>query len=226
MLLTSASSSNWPQVANDKKPAILILNLGKLNSLTLEQAQEARPAGVTTIGVFDEEDMDKTLQIHELALDDFLFRPLHQKEFICRIQVLLHRYDRTHTRTTLEKRRRLRRRSDRWQSSNNSRHQPHPRVYIDDHRKVVKIEGKEVELTPKEYKLFHMFASEIGRVFSCSEIIDSLWKDSNRAAVADVQQYVHLLRRKIEKDPAKPKWISTVKGFGYKLEFPGHERNP
>lgn len=88
---------------------------------------------------------------------------------------------------------------------------------IDDRAKVVTLEGKSVQLSPKEYELLRLLAIEPGRVFSDGEIIIRLWPRGSRATSNDVKQYIHLLRNKIEEEPQRPHWIQTVKGFGYKL---------
>jgi DNA-binding winged helix-turn-helix (wHTH) protein len=55
-------------------------------------------------------------------------------------------------------------------------------------------------------------------VLMAEEIIQHLWPGNNRATKSDLYQYMHLLRKKIEKDPDNPQWILTVKGFGYRLD--------
>ena len=94
---------------------------------------------------------------------------------------------------------------------------------IDDRRKVVIIGERELRLTPTEYELLSLLALEQGRVYSNEEIIAHIWVSAGRASLSDFQQYVHLLRKKIESDPRHPKWIITVSGFGYKLEIPTEE---
>ncbi len=80
--------------------------------------------------------------------------------------------------------------------------------------------GKHIELSPKEYDLLKLMASKPGRVFSHREIIDAIWTDSQFASSEDVKKYIYLLRNKIEDDPDDPKFILTVRGFGYKLGTP------
>ena len=88
---------------------------------------------------------------------------------------------------------------------------------IDDQRKEVRLRGERVELSPKEYELLKLLASEPGRVFSDREILERVWPEGSLASSTDVKRYIHLLRRKVEEDPKQPKLILTVKGFGYKL---------
>jgi len=88
---------------------------------------------------------------------------------------------------------------------------------IDDTRKVVILRGKEVALSPKEYALVGLLFSEPGRVFSRQEILSRLWPDNRYATFQDVQKYIYLLRKRLEEDPSHPKFILTVRGFGYRL---------
>lgn len=88
---------------------------------------------------------------------------------------------------------------------------------IDDVSKRVFLNGVEVKLSPKEYELLRLLASEPGRVFSNEEILKNVWAGSRWATAQDVKQYVYFLRKKLEADPENPKFIITVRGFGYKL---------
>jgi DNA-binding response OmpR family regulator len=90
-------------------------------------------------------------------------------------------------------------------------------VRIDQRNKCVYLRGKKVDLTRKEFELFELLASDPDRIFMAEEIINHVWPDNNRATKSDLYQYMHLLRKKIEKDPNNPQFIATVKGFGYKL---------
>ncbi|MEW5826000.1 MAG: response regulator transcription factor [Candidatus Bipolaricaulota bacterium] len=94
------------------------------------------------------------------------------------------------------------------------------RLVIDDERKEVRIGGRRVTLSPKEYALLSLLASSPGRVFSSREIVNCLWPGSKRRTYAteqDAQKYIYLLRRKIEADASNPMIVVTVRGFGYRL---------
>jgi len=88
---------------------------------------------------------------------------------------------------------------------------------IDDVRKEVRLKDRTVSLSPKEYRLLKLLASSPGRVFTTQEILNELWPDSLYATGQDVQKYVYLLRRKLERDPANPRLVLTSRGFGYRL---------
>ena len=88
---------------------------------------------------------------------------------------------------------------------------------IDRRNRCVFLKGHKVDLTPKEFELIELLLTDVDRIFMTDEIIKHLWPENNRATKSDLYQYMHLLRKKIEKDPNNPQWIMTVKGFGYKL---------
>jgi DNA-binding response OmpR family regulator len=90
-------------------------------------------------------------------------------------------------------------------------------LIIDDVRKEVRLEDRTVSLSPKEYRLLKLLASSPGRVFTAREILAELWPGSPYATRQDVQKYVYLLRRKIERDPKNPQLVLTSRGFGYRL---------
>lgn len=90
-------------------------------------------------------------------------------------------------------------------------------LLIAERERCVRTGGREVSLTPKEFALLALFAADAGRVFAKDEIIAALWPQASRVSADDVYQCVRHLRAKIEPDPARPFWIQTVEGFGYRL---------
>ncbi len=88
---------------------------------------------------------------------------------------------------------------------------------IDDGIKQVKMSNRTVKLSPKEYELLKLLASEPGRVFSHQEIIAEVWQNKPLVTASDVTKYIYLLRERLEEDPNNPKRVLTVRGFGYKL---------
>lgn len=94
-------------------------------------------------------------------------------------------------------------------------------LVIDDHAKEVRLNGATLPLTPREYALIRLLASEPGRVFSAHEIIERAWGTEKFISSEDVKKYIYLLRQKIERDPQNPQIILTVRGFGYKFVPPG-----
>jgi two-component system alkaline phosphatase synthesis response regulator PhoP len=153
-----------------------------------------------------------------LGADDYLFKPLRMLELWNRVRVLLRRRELMHSAPLVERRRtRGRRKEDRTAEPVAKVDQ---RCTVDAANKSVSLEGRKLNLSPKEYELFCLLLKNKGRVLSPREILEQLWEDAGRASSADVHQYMHLLRRKVEPELSRPRWILTVRGFGYKLVIP------
>jgi len=78
--------------------------------------------------------------------------------------------------------------------------------------------GKSIELTPREFDLLCLLATEAGRVVPVSHILTRVWGGEYLGESQVVYVHVRWLREKIEKDPTHPQKLITVRGIGYKLE--------
>ncbi len=136
-----------------------------------------------------------TIQGFSLGADDYITKPFDLLEVGLRIEAVLRRSQAAPKRAIIEV----------------------GNLFIDDKGKTVKIRGETVSLSPKEYELLQLLALEPGRVFADREIIEHLWPGSSFARPSDVQKYIYLLRKKVERDPQNPEIVLTVRGFGYKL---------
>jgi two-component system alkaline phosphatase synthesis response regulator PhoP len=164
------------------------------------------------------DDTDKVALIESLGADDFLFKPFNPREFACRVKILLRRSEKHHDAPSIERRSQVRRAEDRKRLDDRAG-TTGSSVQIDNDKKLVWFDNRKIALTPKEYALFCLLASEPERVFSPQEIIEYLWSDCRRATASNVQQCIYMLRKKIEVDVKQPRWLITIKGFGYKLNF-------
>lgn len=77
--------------------------------------------------------------------------------------------------------------------------------------------GVEVRLTGKEFEILMLLAKNRGRVFSKEQIYDAVWNNEYVFDERNMTAYINKIRRKIEPDPAHPKYILTVWGVGYKF---------
>jgi DNA-binding response OmpR family regulator len=82
-------------------------------------------------------------------------------------------------------------------------------------------QGKEVELTAKEYGLLAFFASRTGRALARNDILNAVWGDSVAVTQRSVDRCVTTLRAKIEADPREPVFIQTIRDIGYRFETGG-----
>lgn len=90
-------------------------------------------------------------------------------------------------------------------------------LFINRLKKVIAINDTSIDLTHKEFEIIYYLATHIGEVIETENIIKKVWSKCDRATKADVYQYIHMLRKKIEVDPKNPKLLVTVKGVGYEL---------
>jgi DNA-binding response OmpR family regulator len=88
-------------------------------------------------------------------------------------------------------------------------------IEADKHR--VSLAGKNIDLTAKEFDLLMHFAAHPGRVYNRTELLDQVWGYSYEGYEHTVNSHINRLRTKIETDPAKPQYIMTVWGVGYKF---------
>lgn len=81
----------------------------------------------------------------------------------------------------------------------------------------VRIQGKKVELTPKEFELLSYMASRPGQVFTRDQICNKLWREEYSGDPGSITVFIRRIREKIEENPARPQYIVTVWGVGYKF---------
>jgi two-component system OmpR family response regulator/two-component system alkaline phosphatase synthesis response regulator PhoP len=81
----------------------------------------------------------------------------------------------------------------------------------------VRVDGREVELTDQEFRLLHLLATHAGIVFSREALLAKIWRGDTFVTVRSVDTLVKRLRRRIEEDPANPRYLLTVWGVGYKF---------
>jgi two-component system KDP operon response regulator KdpE len=85
-------------------------------------------------------------------------------------------------------------------------------------RRIVKVQDKEVKLSPKEYDLLRALVQHAGKVLTHKFLLGELWDELTDAQYLRV--YVRQLRQKIETDPERPQYILTETGIGYRLRSP------
>ncbi len=89
---------------------------------------------------------------------------------------------------------------------------------IDVSSMTVRVEGKTVLTTVREFRLLEYLARHRGRVFTRDQLLDAVWKESAFVTPRSIDVYVRRLREKIESDPRHPRYLKTLRGIGYRFE--------
>lgn len=90
-------------------------------------------------------------------------------------------------------------------------------LVIDDMRRKVSVDGKEVKMTPIEYKILRLLVQERGKVLSISQIYESIWHMQAIGADNTIAVHIRHIREKIERNPKEPRYLKVVWGTGYKI---------
>jgi two-component system, OmpR family, response regulator RegX3 len=142
-------------------------------------------------------EVDRVLGL-ELGADDYVTKPFSTAELTSRVRAILRRR---------ELDREPRSRSEVRVGG----------VVVDLARHAVTVDGREVPMTPSEFRLLLLLANEPDRVFTRQQIMEHLWQTPYVGDTRACDAHISNLRRKIERDPAHPERIVTVRETGYKL---------
>ena len=145
------------------------------------------------------EDIDKIRGLG-LGADDYITKPFSPSELVARVKAHMARYDRL-VRATPPKEEIVAIRNLRI---NRTTHM----VYVN---------GEEKTLTAKEYELLMLLVEHPGQIFSKEELFRALWDEEEVGDIATVPVHIKKVRDKVEVDPARPQFIETVWGIGYRF---------
>ncbi|GBF34761.1 response regulator [Desulfocucumis palustris] len=144
------------------------------------------------------EDIDKIRGL-EYGADDYLTKPFSPGELVARIKSHIKRYQRLKGNSVF------------------TGVIAHRGLEINSAAHKVYINGKEVQLTTKEYELLLFLSSNPDIVFSKEHILTTIWGDDYYGDTATVAVHIQKIRKKIEKDPSNPEFIETLWGTGYRF---------
>ncbi len=203
------------------QPELVLLDLAlpTLDGLTfLRRLREWSTAPVIVLSAHDEEPVK--IKALDLGADDYLTKPFSLNELLARVRVALRRADETA---------RLRNSIGAGDAPRASyRCGGEQGLQIDFAHRLVRSGGQEVHLTPTEYDLLCELARNAGKVLTHRELLQRVWGPDYSGENTYLRTFVRHLRRKLEPDPAQPRFLRNEPGVGYSMPLPDseHETEP
>jgi DNA-binding response OmpR family regulator len=196
-VLTAADGPSALKTARSRKPDVIVLDLGLPGLDGLDVARTLRHESSVPIVMLTarDDDLDRVLGL-EIGADDYVTKPFSPRELVARIRAILRRVDR------------LDEPSDRIEAGG---------VTIDLARMRVEADGRTVDLTPTEFQLLVALARQPGRIFTRSQLLDAIHGLAFESYERAIDAHVKNLRRKLEPDPSRPRYVLTVYGVGYRF---------
>jgi two-component system KDP operon response regulator KdpE len=202
-MLEAATGHEGLALAASYRPDVVLLDLGLPDMEGLEVIRRLREWTAVPIVVLSARgrDADKIAGL-DAGADDYLTKPFSVGELIARIRVALRH------------------------AAPAGSPAEEPVFQIGDLRadfakRQVWVRGAEVHLTPIEYSLLNVLVRHAGKVLTHRQLLKEVWGARSEQQSHYLRIYMHQLRRKLEKDPARPEYLLTEPGVGYRLKYEG-----
>ena len=180
---------------------MLDLMLPKMDGLAVcRELREKAPYIPILMLTAKDDVVDKVLGL-EMGADDYITKPFSLRELEARIKSVLRR-----VRTGTSK-----------DGAGEEAPITRGKLRIDPSKREVTVGERQVELTPKEFDLLRLFASNPGRVFPRKYLLEKIWDYSYEGYDRTIDSHINRLRAKIEDNPENPQMVLTVWGIGYKF---------
>ena len=196
-VLTAGDGPSALTTIRQRRPDLVVLDLGLPGLDGLDLTRELRRDSTIPIVMLTarDDELDKLLGL-ELGADDYLTKPFSPRELVARVRAVLRRADRP-----LEAAETIRAGD----------------VVLDLPRMRAEVGGTAVELTPTEFQLLATLAARPGRIFTRSQLLDALHGVAFETYERAIDSHIKNLRRKLEPDPRRPRYVLTVYGVGYRF---------
>jgi len=194
----SGNAALEPALAGDFDCFILDVSMPGMSGIDL--LRRLRDRGIKTAALFltAHDALDDKVAGFEAGADDYLAKPFSPRELEYRVEALL-------------------RRSNVTQEVGDDERIQVGDLVIDKRRHEVSRQGSRVDLTPLEFQILELLASEPGRAWSRNALLDKVWSTDYEGYQRNIDPHINRLRKKLETDPKNPKYVLTVRGVGYKL---------
>lgn len=190
------------RMAAAEKPQLVLLDLKMPGMSGYDVFKEIRADSTVPIIMLTSrsEEVDRVVGL-ELGADDYITKPFSPREVVARIKAVLRRTQA----------------SGRAPSTEPSAAIRAGDIEIDPAEHEVRVRGSAIALTPTEFRILELLASNPGRTFTRTQLLDKIKGDELEIYDRTLDRHVANLRHKIEAEPANPKYVLTVFGVGYKM---------
>lgn len=177
---------------------LLDINLPSMNGIEICKSLRANKVNSPILMLTARsEELDKVLGL-ETGADDYITKPFSIRELIARVKAMLRRVD---IDTNTEE----------------SQIIVYREMYLDKSKRKVSIANQRIELTPKEFDLLYLMATNPGVTYDRKDLLNLVWGYDFEGYEHTVNSHINRLRSKIEKDPAAPEYVLTTWGVGYRF---------
>lgn len=201
-LLRAGSGTEALQLLEKEDVDLIVLDImmPKMDGIqTCMKIREQRNMPIIMLSA-KSQDMDKILGLSTGA-DDYVTKPFNPLEPIARIKSQLRRYTRLNV-----------------SLPNKEFELEIDDLTINTSTHEVRLDGREIKLTPREFAILELLARHRGKVWSIEKIYEAVWREAYLNSDNTVMVHIRKIREKIEDNPRKPRFIKTVWGVGYKVE--------
>ena len=197
-VFSAANGEDALESITHHRPDLILLDLGLPGISGLEVCKRVREQSNLPIIVLSVKDTerDKVLAL-DLGADDYVSKPFSMNEVLARVRVAL-------------------RHTAQVQAGTEPVFAAGP-LKVDFAQRLVQVDGQEVKLTPTEYDLLKALIKNNGKIMTRQMLLSQVWGTGYGAEAHYLHVYIGQLRRKIEPDPAHPRFILTVSGVGYRF---------
>lgn len=199
-VLMASTGTDALDVARNKQPDLIVLDLmlPGLDGLDICRILRSEGNKVPIIMLTARTLDDDKLAALDLGADDYVTKPFSPRELVARVRAVL---------------RRVANGMEQGPGKVDCGH-----LVVDFVRHDVCLQGKSIAVTPTEFKLLEVLVKEPGRAFSRLELLDRVFGVDYDGMERTIDVHVMNLRKKIEQDPASPRYVVTVAGVGYRFE--------
>ncbi len=189
------------QVIDQNKPDLVLLDLGLPDVSGLEVCKRVRSQSqlppIIVISVKSKE--QEKIRALDLGADDYIAKPFGIDEVLARVRVAL-------------------RHATLISSSASTVTFSIGPLFVDTTQRRVLFENREIKLTPTEYNLLLIFLRNQGKILTQQMLLEHVWGNDDSSQKGYLHVYLAHLRRKLEPDPAKPRFFQTISGVGYRFQ--------